>query len=62
MEYEIRLHKYPNGIGQWEIWECIDGEWEQIYDETYSFIDDEDCANQLINARAGLYMLEKSHV
>jgi len=23
MEYEIRLYKFPNGTGQWEIWECI---------------------------------------
>ena len=62
MEYEIRQHKFPNGTGQWEIWECIDGEWEQMYEETYTFIDEEDCANQLTHAQASLRYLEVNHV
>lgn len=62
MEYEIRLYKFPNGTGQWEIWQCIDGEWEEMYEETYKFIDDEDSANQYFNAVLGMRRLEETHV
>ena len=64
MQYEIRNYTYHlyDEHGQWEIWQCIDGEWEQMYEETYTFIDEEDCANQLTHAQAGLRYLEVNHV
>lgn len=62
MEYEIRLYKFHNGTGQWEIWQCIDGEWEEMYEEAYKFIDDEDSANQYFNAVLGMRRLEETHV
>jgi hypothetical protein len=62
MEYEIRLYKCaPQGIfgehGQWEIWQCVDGEWEHIPDEVYSYIDSEDKENQMFQAELGLHRL-----
>jgi len=62
MEYEIRLYKCaPQGIfgehGQWEIWECIDGEWEHIPDEVYSYIDEEDKENQMLQAEFAMHRL-----
>jgi len=62
MEYEIRLYKCaPQGIfgehGQWEIWECVDGEWEHIIDEVYPYIDSEDKENQMFQAELGLHRL-----
>jgi hypothetical protein len=43
--------------GQWEIWECIDGEWEHIPDEVYSYIDSEDKANQYLCAELAMSRL-----
>ena len=62
MEYEIRLYKCsPQGKfgehGQWEIWQCVDGEWEHIPDEVYSYIDSEDKENQMFQAELGLHRL-----
>jgi hypothetical protein len=62
MEYEIRLYKCaPQGIfgehGQWEIWECVDGEWEHIPDEVYSYIDSEDKENQMLQAEFAMHRL-----
>lgn len=62
MEFEIRLYKCPTQgkfgeHGQWEIWQCIDGEWEHIPDEVYSYIDLEDKDNQCLCAELGLSQL-----
>jgi len=46
--------QYVPEQGQWEIWECVDGEWEHILDEVYSYIDSEDKENQLLQAEFGL--------
>ena len=56
MQYEIRNYTYHlyDEHGQWEIWQCIDGEWEHIPDEVYSYIDSEDKDNQLLQAELGL--------
>ena len=43
--------------GQWEIWECIGGEWEHIIDEVYPYIDSEDRENQMLQAELGLHQL-----
>lgn len=62
MEFEIRLYKCsPQGKfgehGQWEIWQCIDGEWEHIPDEVYSYIDSEDKDNQYLCAELAMSQL-----
>lgn len=49
--------QYVPEHGQWEIWQCIDGEWEHIPDEVYSYIDSEDKQNQLLQAELGLHRL-----
>ena len=56
MQYEIRNYTYHlyDEHGQWEIWQCVDGEWEHIPDEVYSYIDSEDKGNQLLQAELGL--------
>lgn len=56
MQYEIRNYTYHlyDEHGQWEIWQCVDGEWEHIPDEVYSYIDSEDKYNQLLQAELGL--------
>jgi len=62
MEFEIRLYKCPTQgkfgeHGQWEIWECIDGDWEHIPDEVYSYIDSEDKDNQFLCAELAMSRL-----
>lgn len=60
--FEIRLYKcapqrWMSEQGQWEIWECIDGEWEHIPDEVYSYIDSEDKDNQYLCAELAMSRL-----
>ena len=59
MELEIRNYTYHlyDEHGQWEIWQCVDGEWEHIPDEVYSYIDSEDKENQMLQAEFGLHRL-----
>ena len=49
--------QYVPEQGQWEIWQCVDGEWEHIPDEVYTYIDSEDKENQMLQAEFAMHRL-----
>jgi hypothetical protein len=58
-EYRARPHDLK---GVWEVYQYNPDEddWELV--EEYKFIDEEDCANQYLQAVFGMRRLERAHV